>query len=245
VRAVLLEAAGGVPGVMKEPPPVCGVMDFEYGRNPNVRYILLFWIDDMLREGALSGAVRERVWYGAERAGLEGPCARDADEGVAARVKALGKVAILSPLDARSLEELAASAARRRFAAGERILRQGDAGDSLFVVERGRVRVSLSDVEVATVGAGECFGEMSLLAGEPRSATCEAVAETVCWEIPKDGIAPVFARNPALLEEISALLAARQKETADAVAAREGDAPAMEKAKARVLGQLRAYFHLD
>ena len=60
-----------------------------------------------------------------------------------------------------------------QYAAGETIVRQGDSGRSLFVVVRGEasVRLAGTDGEVARLRNGDVFGEMSLLTGEPRTAT--------------------------------------------------------------------------
>jgi len=67
-------------------------------------------------------------------------------------------------------------------AAGNVIFRQGDPGDSMFIVERGRVRIVLAcegqESEVAVLGAGDFFGELSLLSGAARTATAVALEDT-------------------------------------------------------------------
>ena len=71
------------------------------------------------------------------------------------------------------------------FAAGETVVRQGAAGDSMFVVLSGRVRVSIdpSGQEVAVIPAGGFFGEMSMLTGEARTATVKAIDDVMVLEI--------------------------------------------------------------
>src|SRR5205814_1266065 len=73
---------------------------------------------------------------------------------------------------------LAGGVVVREFGAGERIVRQGDKGDSCYVVDRGRAAVYVADGAserlVALLEPGALFGEMSLLTGEPRSATVRA-----------------------------------------------------------------------
>lgn len=69
---------------------------------------------------------------------------------------------------------------------GEVIIRQGDEGDALYIVLEGRVRVDQSGTEVAMLGPGRHFGEMSLVDNEPRSATVVAEEATLLIRIVRD-----------------------------------------------------------
>ena len=77
-----------------------------------------------------------------------------------------------------------------RVGKGEVIFRQGDAGDEMFVVSAGRVRLTLGaeghEKEVAVLGPGEFFGELSLLSDMPRSATATAVEDSTLLAIGRD-----------------------------------------------------------
>ncbi|MBI3073277.1 MAG: cyclic nucleotide-binding domain-containing protein [Deltaproteobacteria bacterium] len=77
-------------------------------------------------------------------------------------------------------EELWTRTSSLKVAAGQKIFADGDPGDALYIVQRGRVSIRKKDGggaerEIATLGDGEIFGEMSLLAEEPRSASAYAV----------------------------------------------------------------------
>lgn len=85
------------------------------------------------------------------------------------------KVPLFRELDENALSELCTRVAVERFFAGTRLFRAGDAGDSMFLVESGRVQIRLADTEgdevvLADLRSGEFFGELSLLDGKPRSA---------------------------------------------------------------------------
>jgi CRP-like cAMP-binding protein len=75
-------------------------------------------------------------------------------------------------------------------AKGQTIFRQGDPGHEMFVIERGRVRLTIGadgvEKEVAVLGQGEFFGELSLLGDAPRSATAEALEDSVLLSIGRD-----------------------------------------------------------
>jgi CRP-like cAMP-binding protein len=101
----------------------------------------------------------------------------------------------------------AESAVLRPFAAGEVAVRQGDTGSSLFFVLRGEMGVEVDGTEVACLGRGRMFGEMSLLTGEPRKATVRARSEAVLAELPKTAVSELLETNDKLMNTLSEALA--------------------------------------
>jgi cAMP-dependent protein kinase regulator len=88
-------------------------------------------------------------------------------------------VPLFSDLGAAAFERVVGALQLRRYDHGEIVVRQGDPGDSFFVVAQGHVRVERRDShgvghELATLGEGSILGEMAVLAAEPRSATVTA-----------------------------------------------------------------------
>ena len=63
---------------------------------------------------------------------------------------------------------------RKQFLPGEVIIREGDVGVELFLISDGEVQVQREGHEVARLGAGEFFGELALMTGNPRNATVTA-----------------------------------------------------------------------
>jgi CRP/FNR family cyclic AMP-dependent transcriptional regulator len=95
----------------------------------------------------------------------------------------LMQIPLFADLPMDQLSSLAATVQRRRYDRGEIILRQGEPGDSLFVVVSGRVRIYTltpegHELSVWLCDEGDFFGEMALLSGEPRSACVEAMEPT-------------------------------------------------------------------
>ena len=82
----------------------------------------------------------------------------------------------------------------------------------MFVVRKGRVRVTIepSGQEVAIIPAGGFFGEMSLLTGDPRTATVRAAEDSVVLEIAAPAFGPLAAANPQVLEHITTVIGSRQ-----------------------------------
>jgi CRP-like cAMP-binding protein len=131
---------------------------------------------------------------------------------------------------------------------GETIVRQGNDGSSMFVLLRGSVAVTLKDAhgsseQVATLGGGDFFGEMSLMTGEKRSASVTALEEVECAELHKDDVAGLLLRRPELAREISAILEQRQGGLASA---RERFQTTPRAAKPLdLLGRIQQYFSID
>jgi CRP-like cAMP-binding protein len=100
---------------------------------------------------------------------------------------------------------------------------------------------------VAFLRSGDCFGEMSLLTGERRRATVFAQTDCEVVEIGKAILARSLKENPALLSQLSELLARRQVETEGILAAEKqgGGAEAQHtQYAAGFLDKLRAFFEL-
>jgi hypothetical protein len=84
-------------------------------------------------------------------------------------------LAIFAPLPVAALENLALRLTERRYGAGERIVSQGDAGDSFFVIADGEVAVEVDGVFRRRQRPGDFFGEIALLHDVPRTASVTAV----------------------------------------------------------------------
>jgi hypothetical protein len=89
---------------------------------------------------------------------------------------------------------------RRVAKLGEVIVREGDPGDSMFIVSTGEVRATITkngqQVPVATMRDGDFFGEMAVLTGEPRTATVTAVKATELLELSRENLREICSRHP-------------------------------------------------
>jgi len=113
-------------------------------------------------------------------------------------------VSILPGLPAPAARAIAEGLNRYRVAAGDLILREGEAGDNCFILSRGEARVLKRDptspggevVEVSRLGVGDLFGEVALLSDQRRHATVQAVSECDLLEIPREHLRSVTERFP-------------------------------------------------
>ena len=123
-------------------------------------------------------------------------------------------VAMFSPLSDSERAALIAVAKPVRYAAASRSSARVRPA-SLFVVARGEASVTLAgtDGEVARLRNGDVFGEMSLLTGEPRTATVSAVDDCDLVEVDAEGFRTVVMANPSVLERVTTVTAARREDS--------------------------------
>jgi small-conductance mechanosensitive channel/CRP-like cAMP-binding protein len=253
VQEVVLEAIRGSFGVLDHPAPSVVTNAFT---DRGVEHWVRFFTTEFDKRDRVDGMARDRIWFALARHGIEIPVATqqvrlsrlpapvsEPPEAAADRRDAmLQRVGLLAVLDETGRHRLAASAREQTFAAGEPIIRQGAPGTSMFVIENGRVAVSVTDGSGATshlaeLGPGEFFGEMSLLTGEPRSATVTAVVETRLLTIDKDIFRPCLEAEPLLAEELERFLVGRR--AAQTTAISRDPAPAQEH---DLLRRIREFF---
>ncbi len=119
------------------------------------------------------------------------------------------------------VRELALSGVPRSYAAGAAIIREGEQGDSLFVILRGKVKVYVSDREGRDMvldfhGPGDYIGEMAL-DGKPRSASVAAVEPTLCSVVTRAALRAAIAANPDVAMTLIATLIERARIATDNV----------------------------
>ena len=232
-----------------------------------ILYRLRVWTRAIAQLSVFIDAVNSRIWYELKRQGLEIPQpvstvrwhhAEREDERLdaahrRASIDLLRGVNLFAELDDAALEHLANLARHSYFDDGEVLVRQGELGDSLFVIERGRVSVSAAsseidtaEIQLASMEAGAFFGEISLLTGEPRSATVKADGGCEVLELSKEHLAPLLQRDPRLAELMAAAVVARQARSAAQIEDRRKrlEEPAAMRAHASLLGRIRSFFKL-
>lgn len=166
----------------------------------------------------------------------------------AARAEVLGRLALFQGLPAGTIEQLADAAVPFRFAEGETLICQGGEDNDMFLLVEGAVNVLVTvegkELLVASMQAGDYFGEMSLLTGEPRTATIRAATAGAAYRIRREAIAPLIESDLDLMHLLSRNLAERnlhrqEKSTANLEGSHEDKQAGLA---AVLLGKMRAIF---
>lgn len=224
VCATLVDAAAAVEGVLKEPRPVAMVTGFQ---ESGVQYKVKFPIGDYARSPQIESTVRTYVWNAFSRNGIEIPFPQrvihqsEASERGASHppteelLRFLAAVDFLAVLNPVQLETVVRASRVEQFLSGERVVRQGDSGQELYVIMEGCADVVIEKNGLSTVvnqlTVGQFFGEMSLLTGEPRSATVIARTSLRVIAVGKDSLVRVVQEDQRSLERIGEVIARRQE----------------------------------
>lgn len=259
VKDALMRASVNAEGVVHDPKPKIFVVDFAESA---VTYEIKFWMGNHAAYNDICDAIRTNIWYEFKRQGIAIPfpmrtlqiqrkqTATAADARDEARA-ILRNEPVFQCLEHDQLNTLVDCAQLNRFGRGERIIEEGTDGESMFILLRGMAHVSVSKngapIRVGVLRTGDCFGEMSLLTGERRSATVRAEGDCEVLEIGKEAMAEVFRGTPECMNQLSELLARRRLETEGIIrdAAQPHDQQNKEREyRASFLSRLKAVFQL-
>lgn len=218
-----------------------------------VVYRIRVWTTDFSADELVRDRVRTAVYYGFRRHNIEIPYPiqieyhkeiAPAVDRTPEAAAILASVSIFSVLTDEQRMDLARLASFVVYAAGESVVKQGSAGMSMFVVVSGEAIVTLTGVEseLARIGPGGFFGEMSLLTGDPRSATVRTANDAELLEITADDFRQFVLANPTAVELVGAATAERRAQLAQHAAS---SGPAIVEAPHGLVERMRRFLGLS
>ncbi len=166
------------------------------------------------------------------------------------RVETLAHIEIFEGLDLDALTEIASRLKTFTYRKGQAVMREGDTGNSMFVLVEGLLQVFRKSADgeqtppVSRLNPVYFFGEMSLLTGQPRSATVMAETDALVWEIRREDISALLIRRPEISLKIGMVAAERRmKNVIETGLYKPQD---LQKQTARmvshILAEMRAFF---
>lgn len=255
-RGVLLQALHDDQRVVQDPPPQVRVLQYA---DFAITYQLRFAYNDYGTWPMLRGEIMNNLWYALKRARISIPfpvrdvrlhhverrvdLARRERENEAIRAN-IDATPMLTPLSASERELIARKMRVQDYGQREVVVKQGEAGDSMYILHRGACDVVVKsgdspEMVVATLTPPAFFGEMSLLTGEPRTATVRAKEDSRLFAIHKELFAEILQKDPKISEQLAKALARRQDETAAKLGKQREDEAA---AASKLLARIRTFF---
>lgn len=132
------------------------------------------------------------------------------------RTELLAAAPLFAGVDEEGLARIAEQSVEVEFPADRVIVRQGEVGTGFFVIASGSARVVRDGDTIATLGAGDFFGELSVLDGGPRIAQVVAAEPTVCLGLASWDLEAVIRDEPTVAMAILRTLATRLRELTEA-----------------------------
>ena len=226
VRAAIKSVFDNNPKVMKTPPYRIRLTNFG---DFAITYQVVFWHKNYTQQPQLLADLNNDLWYALRRYNITIPFPiRDLrhaheerhltkEEKKAAQGKLIdliNQVPILETLSETDRSKLADQVSLNLYGTGEDIVVKDAPGDSMYIIYSGSCDVlngaGKKVAEPLTVGS--FFGEMSLLTGEPRTATIKAIEDTQVVRIDKTAFADILSNNSHIVEALGKVLSQRQKE---------------------------------
>jgi CRP-like cAMP-binding protein len=254
-----------IPNIARSPQPDCILLDF---KESYAHYAVRYWLTDLALDDPTNSVIRTRIYFALRRVDIPFSMPahsifvtdddasrrqRKSREEITDRTDAIGELELFATLTEDERRKLASGLKYAPFVRGEAMTRQGAEAHWLYLITKGEaeVRVSIdgskSSERVATLDAGDFFGEMGLMTGEPRSATVIALTDVECYRLDKETFQDTLMSRPEIAEDISDILARRRVELE---ATREGLTDETKKLRIRhhqidLLKRIQNFFTLD
>lgn len=224
VRETVLKVMRDVQHVLTDPEPE--VLAWEYGDSA-IKYRIKYWIGDYTYHEQARSALITSLWYTLRRHRMQIPypiqtlevrqpglSRRSQEEFEREIIGELRQVDFLHNLTDAELRMLVPNAQVHEFGAGETIVRQGETGDSMYIIRRGVVEVVGRTPEgklrvFAKLNRPQVIGEAAPMTGDPRNATCRAQTDVEVLELNREAFAELFKAHPEVLEQIGEVIANR------------------------------------
>lgn len=226
VRAAIRTVLDNNPKVMKTPPYRIRLTQFG---DFSITYQVIFWHKNYTQQPQLLADLNNDLWYALRRHEITIPFPisdlrvaheerqyrkKKKDTAQGKLLQLINQVPILETLSETDRSGLADHVSLNRYGVGEKIVVIDAPGDSMYIIYSGSCDVlNGAGKKVAEpLTEGDFFGEMSLLTGEPRSATIRAIEDSEVVRIDKTSFAEILSKNSHIVEILGKVLSQRQKE---------------------------------
>lgn len=216
-----------IPNVARHPLPNCVLLGFEHG---NLKYGLRYWLTDIAADDPTDSNVRVHLFTALQRVGWRVAEPQETLHNIEVneqhrqvvhvrevqrRLHFLKNVDLFSTLSDEERRTVAERLQYAPFARGDVLTKQGNTSHWLYIIASGEVEVVVEGTQgerrtLGLLGAGCFFGEMGLMTGAPRTATVIARSDIECYRLDKAAFQDLLITRPALADEISRIVTARE-----------------------------------
>ncbi len=259
IEAIVQRMLDGIPEILKQPPPE--VSPWEYSGS-SLRYRIRYWLADYALQDGVQARIIRSLWYAFRRHSLGLPSRKglsqaEGSDGAAfseSQVRLMEDLRVVDLFKGLSDEDLRIvlpSIKVSQFGRGEVLIRQGETGNSFFILRRGTVDIIEEGADrkepivvnhIDHLSEKSFFGEIALLKGEARTTTVRANTDVEVLEINRRGFSHLFRAHPETAVRIAEIAAAREEETLALVSAATSSSAAARERQSRILETMRKIF---
>jgi CRP-like cAMP-binding protein len=219
MTALLTDAAQYVAGVREDRSASCFIVAVGVD---SVAYDVMLPVCNIEEIPSIRSEFAAHVWYRMTRAGFF-PAAREPaspSDRLEQALSALDCLPLFDVVPVSLKEEVARTSVSGLWGAGETVVKEGLTGDCCYVVRSGELGVYVTEdgfeKQVSTLHGGEMFGEMSLLTGEPRTATVRVLQDSELLHVHSETLKSVLRRSTDLSDGLAKTVALRTEDIAEA-----------------------------
>ena len=228
-KKIMQKISDNHPLVLRSPASIIRIRSFE---ESCINYEWINWQKDFGQSRALRGDLQEQLWYALQREGFSFPFSvrdvRITQHDQQPKSLSPGKNIphqktrqllrenqLFSVLSDNQIQKMIEMSSFCSYGPGEIIFSKNEMGDSLFMLIDGHVSIRNTEItrnstEIAQLNRGDIFGEMTVFAGTPRSATIQSIGKVDVLEVSRQAIAELIEEEPELMESFGQLISARQ-----------------------------------
>ena len=228
-KKLMQKISANHPLVLRSPASIVRIKSFE---ESCINYEWINWQQDYGQSRALRGELQEQLWYALQREGFSFPFSvrdvrlsrssqpsQSTPTGSTKSLQTLRSLLqdnpLFSILSEQQIQKTISISSICSYGPGEIIFSENETGDSLFMLIDGHVSIrntaiTRNSTEIAQLNRGDIFGEMTVFAGTPRSATIQSIGKVDVLEVSRQAIAELIEEEPELMDSFGQLISARQ-----------------------------------
>ena len=225
VKRVMKEIAVSTKGVLEKPEPVIQTISYD---DSSIGYKVRLFLSDYDRVPQIRDEFVTRVWYAAERNNLNipfpirtvyhnPPVKTNQSAVIESYVEQIKDLPTFSNVDETIIRNLAQSARKRFFGAGEQAIAQGMHSDEFYAIIRGKAIVTISpehspkEIEIVELIEGDFFGESALSGKSISAITVTAISDLELLILPIEDVQQALEQSTKFRQEVGAIMESRRK----------------------------------
>jgi len=220
----------------------------------SIDYEVRLWINDYSQKKRIEDEFMSKLWYAFKREKIKIPFPIrdvyhhkiiDEDEKNSKnqrKIELIKKVEFFNELSEEVIDKIAINSRLEKYGENELLFNKGDAGDSFFLIERGKIKLEINSNEIIIIGKGDFFGEMALFTGKARTARAIVKEEAVLLILDKEGFSKILLKDEKILNKISQIVVKRECENKDFEKCEVIKKITMKESEMKMIQKIKSFF---